>query len=93
MENLTTQMCWRLVKKEGYLAIWQKPLNNSCYTTRDSLLAQPPLCDANDNPDDVWYPEIYLHLIAFTLFGPLVFLSYFSIFMEVKIIFSEVIQD
>ncbi|KAJ3685633.1 hypothetical protein LUZ61_014797 [Rhynchospora tenuis] len=58
MEDLTTRMCWTLVKKEGYLAIWQKPLNNSCYTTRNSSLAQPPLCDINDNPNDVWYVNL-----------------------------------
>lgn len=53
MENLTTRLCWELVKKEGYIAIWQKPLNNSCYLSRDAGV-QPPLCDSNDDPDDVW---------------------------------------
>lgn len=54
MEDLTTRMCWKLVKKEGYIAIWQKPLNNSCYLNRDTGL-KPLLCDGNDEPDDVWY--------------------------------------
>ncbi|XP_008219567.1 PREDICTED: probable methyltransferase PMT10 [Prunus mume] len=54
MENLTTRLCWELVKKEGYIAIWQKPLNNSCYLSRDAGVL-PPLCDSNDDPDDVWY--------------------------------------
>ncbi|RZC90929.1 hypothetical protein C5167_028761, partial [Papaver somniferum] len=31
MEDLTTRLCWELVKKEGYVAIWHKPSNNSCY--------------------------------------------------------------
>ncbi|KAI3906314.1 hypothetical protein MKW92_026479, partial [Papaver armeniacum] len=31
MEDLTTRLCWELVKKEGYVAIWRKPSNNSCY--------------------------------------------------------------
>ncbi|KAF2291317.1 hypothetical protein GH714_022823 [Hevea brasiliensis] len=47
-------VCWELVKKEGSIAIWQKPLNNSCYLNRDAG-AQPPLCDSNDDPDNVWY--------------------------------------
>ncbi|XP_040999048.1 probable methyltransferase PMT10 isoform X2 [Juglans microcarpa x Juglans regia] len=54
MEDLTTRICWKLVKKKGYIAIWQKPLNNSCYLNRDNGL-QPPLCDSNDDPDNVWY--------------------------------------
>ncbi|KAG6624370.1 probable methyltransferase PMT10 [Carya illinoinensis] len=54
MEDLTTRICWKLVKKKGYIAIWQKPLNNSCYLNRDNGL-QPPLCDSSDDPDDVWY--------------------------------------
>lgn len=54
MEDLTSRICWRLVKKEGYIAIWQKPLNNSCYQNRDHG-AQPPLCDIHDDPDNVWY--------------------------------------
>ncbi|OVA17791.1 Cytochrome c oxidase [Macleaya cordata] len=54
MEDLTTRLCWELVKKEGYIAIWRKPSNNSCYTGRDAG-TQPPLCDTNDDPDNVWY--------------------------------------
>lgn len=54
MEELTASICWELVKKEGYIAIWRKPLNNSCYLNR-STEVQPPLCDSNDNPDNVWY--------------------------------------
>ncbi|KAF9609732.1 hypothetical protein IFM89_018180 [Coptis chinensis] len=54
MEDLTVSLCWQLVKKEGYIALWQKPLNNSCYVSRNAG-ARPPLCDEDDNPDDVWY--------------------------------------
>ncbi|KAJ8762954.1 hypothetical protein K2173_023083 [Erythroxylum novogranatense] len=57
MLNLTEHICWELVKKEGYIAIWQKPLNNSCYNNRDSG-AKPPLCDSNDDPDNVWYVSL-----------------------------------
>ncbi|WOL16559.1 putative methyltransferase PMT11 [Canna indica] len=57
MEDLTARMCWELVKKEGYIAIWRKPLNNTCYESRDSG-AQPPLCDAKDDPDNVWYVNL-----------------------------------
>lgn len=54
MEDLTARICWQLVKKEGYIAIWQKPLNNSCYFSRDSGI-QPALCDADDDLNSVWY--------------------------------------
>lgn len=54
MEDLTTRICWELVKKDGYIAIWRKPLNNSCYLNRDSGV-KPPLCDSNNDPDKVWY--------------------------------------
>ncbi|KAJ7965488.1 S-adenosyl-L-methionine-dependent methyltransferases superfamily protein [Quillaja saponaria] len=54
MENLTTSICWELVRKEGYIAIWRKPLNNSCYLSRDPGV-EPPICDSNDDPDNVWY--------------------------------------
>ncbi|KAK1415540.1 hypothetical protein QVD17_31323 [Tagetes erecta] len=57
MINLTNRLCWNLVKKEGYIAIWQKPLDNSCYLKRDSE-TQPPLCDNKDNPDNVWYVDL-----------------------------------
>lgn len=64
MEDLTTRICWELVKKEGYIAIWRKPLNNSCYLNRDSGV-QPPVCDSNDDPDNVWYDLV--HSFEFTL--------------------------
>lgn len=53
MENLTSRMCWELVKKEGYIAIWRKPLNNSCYQNRETG-TRPAVCDPSDDPDNVW---------------------------------------
>ncbi|XVF83733.1 hypothetical protein PTKIN_Ptkin16aG0515500 [Pterospermum kingtungense] len=57
MLNLTTRLCWNLVKKEGYIAIWQKPFNNSCYLSREAGTS-PPLCDPDDDPDNVWYVDL-----------------------------------
>ncbi|XP_042482706.1 probable methyltransferase PMT11 [Macadamia integrifolia] len=57
MEDLTVRLCWELVKKEGYIAIWKKPLSNTCYDSRDAG-TQPPLCDPNDNTDNVWYVDL-----------------------------------
>lgn len=57
MLDLTTRLCWELVKKEGYIAIWKKPTNNSCYLNREAGTI-PPLCDPDDNPDNVWYVDL-----------------------------------
>lgn len=57
MVNLTTRLCWNLVAKEHYIAIWQKPLNNSCYLSR-ATGTHPPLCDLDDDPDNVWYVDM-----------------------------------
>ncbi|CAI9759737.1 unnamed protein product [Fraxinus pennsylvanica] len=57
MVNLTSRLCWTLIKKEGRIAIWQKPLNNSCYLSREEG-TQPALCDADDDPDGVWYVDL-----------------------------------
>ncbi|KAH1038754.1 hypothetical protein J1N35_040497 [Gossypium stocksii] len=57
MLNLTTHLCWNLVKKEGYIAIWQKPLDNRCYLSREAGTS-PPLCDQDDDPDNVWYVDL-----------------------------------
>ncbi|XP_073288402.1 probable methyltransferase PMT11 [Primulina huaijiensis] len=55
--NLTRRLCWNLVKREGYIALWQKPFNNSCYMSREEGM-QPPLCEPNDDPDNVWYVNL-----------------------------------
>ncbi|KAG6734898.1 hypothetical protein I3842_01G293100 [Carya illinoinensis] len=57
MLNLTTRLCWDFVKKDGYIAIWQKPYNNSCYLSREEG-TKPPLCDQDDDPDNVWYADL-----------------------------------
>ncbi|KAM7258508.1 hypothetical protein ACFE04_014249 [Oxalis oulophora] len=57
MFNLTTRLCWELVKKEGYIAIWQKPRNNTCYQNREEGTI-PPLCEADNDPDNVWYVDM-----------------------------------
>ncbi|KAJ6814976.1 putative methyltransferase PMT11 isoform X1 [Iris pallida] len=57
MEDLTNRICWELVKKEGYIAIWRKPLNNTCYVNRDTG-TKPPLCDVDDDPNKVWYVDL-----------------------------------
>ncbi|WJX64038.1 hypothetical protein P8452_48862 [Trifolium repens] len=57
MLNLTTHLCWKLLKRDGYVAIWQKPSNNSCYLNREAK-TKPPLCDPSDDPDNIWYVNL-----------------------------------
>ncbi|PHU19454.1 putative methyltransferase PMT11 [Capsicum chinense] len=53
VEDLALRLCWDLLKEEGDISIWRKPLNNSCYLSRAPAV-QPSLCDAGDDPDNVW---------------------------------------
>ncbi|XP_031503482.1 probable methyltransferase PMT11 [Nymphaea colorata] len=57
MNNITERICWSLVEKQENIRFWKKPFNNICYTSRGAG-AQPPLCDALDNQDDVWYVKL-----------------------------------
>ncbi|XVF19480.1 hypothetical protein REPUB_Repub11eG0114300 [Reevesia pubescens] len=63
MLNLSTRLCWNLVKKEGYIAIWQKPLNNNYYLSRE-VRTNPPLCDQDDDSDNVWYVDLKACIIS-----------------------------
>ena len=65
--NLTDRICWELVKEEGYIAIWRKPLSNSCYIKRHAGV-KPPLCDKDDDPHSVWYDGIIIILQLSVLF-------------------------
>ncbi|XP_028105901.1 66 kDa stress protein-like [Camellia sinensis] len=67
MINLTSHLCWNLVK-EGYIAIWQKPLNNSSYLSREAG-TQPPLCDSDDDPDSVWDHSNFVSCVQFCIDG------------------------
>lgn len=54
MVNFIVRFCWELVKKEGYVVIWQKFLNNSCYLSREDGVYFF-FCDKDDDLDNVWY--------------------------------------
>lgn len=53
MSSLLLRMCWRIMSKRDQTVIWAKPLDNRCYTRRDSH-AQPPLCSSLNDPDASW---------------------------------------
>ncbi|KAL5718040.1 hypothetical protein ACHQM5_010981 [Ranunculus cassubicifolius] len=53
MSSLLQRMCWRIASKRDQTVIWAKPLNNKCYSKKNSH-AQPPLCNSGDDPDMSW---------------------------------------
>ncbi|CAA6668024.1 unnamed protein product [Spirodela intermedia] len=53
LSDLLKRMCWRIASKRDQSVIWIKPLSNNCYLRR-TLGTQPPLCDANEDPDAAW---------------------------------------
>ncbi|KAF3795376.1 putative methyltransferase [Nymphaea thermarum] len=54
IQKLLSGMCYKLYKMEGDLAVWQKPIDNTCYDARDSSV-YPPKCDDSIEPDSAWY--------------------------------------
>lgn len=53
IQKLLSGMCYKLYKLEGDLAVWQKPMDNTCYNERDSSV-YPPKCDDSIEPDAAW---------------------------------------
>ncbi|XP_073391233.1 probable methyltransferase PMT10 isoform X2 [Physcomitrium patens] len=41
IESLTSRLCWKQVGKEGQVAVWRKPLNDSCYIDRPIDTGKP----------------------------------------------------
>lgn len=60
MVKLTKAMCWEMLKKtkrsvvddQVGLAIFQKPVSNSCYDKREQK--DPSLCEVSDDPNAAW---------------------------------------
>lgn len=52
--DFATKMCWKLYAKKDDLAVWQKPMDNSCYEEREEE-TYPPICDDAIEPDAAWY--------------------------------------
>ncbi|KAL4183662.1 hypothetical protein AMTRI_Chr11g99380 [Amborella trichopoda] len=59
MAALTKSMCWKMVVRskdkinEVGAAVFQKPLSNECYNSRQKN--EPPLCQESDDPNAAWY--------------------------------------
>ncbi|KAH7425427.1 hypothetical protein KP509_11G053400 [Ceratopteris richardii] len=54
IQDLLESMCYKQYAMKGDIAVWQKPLDDTCYSGR-SEDAVPPICDDSINPDAAWY--------------------------------------
>eukprot|EP01018_Ginkgo_biloba_P018085 Gb_15434 [translate_table: standard] len=54
LKDLLRNMCYKLYNKKDDIVVWQKPLDNHCYDSRDDT-AYPPKCDDSIEPDAAWY--------------------------------------
>ncbi|GBG80217.1 hypothetical protein CBR_g30584 [Chara braunii] len=70
MKDLTDRMCWKVVAQKHQSAIFQKPVDNSCYDKREPE-TQPPMCPEEDDADSAWQKPMQtcLHAIPTTVQG------------------------
>ncbi|KAH7443577.1 hypothetical protein KP509_02G040600 [Ceratopteris richardii] len=54
LQGLLERMCYKQYAMEGDIAVWQKPIDSTCYYER-SQETVPPLCDDSIDPDAAWY--------------------------------------
>ena len=57
LRELLTSLCFKMYKKKGDIAVWQKSPDNSCYNKlpKDTY---PPKCDDSLEPDSAWYTPL-----------------------------------
>jgi len=67
LQNLLTNMCYKLYKKKDNIAVWQKPMDNMCYDSRGET-AYPPKCDGSLEPDAAWYVPLRPCIVTLNLF-------------------------
>lgn len=54
IKDLLDKMCYKLYAMKDDLAVWQKPLDNTCYEQREEG-TYPPVCDDAIEADAAWY--------------------------------------
>jgi hypothetical protein len=53
LQDLLNRMCYKKYATKGDIAVWQKPLDDTCFKERAED-AQPPLCDDSIDADASW---------------------------------------
>ncbi len=67
IEDAALRLCWKKVKEEGNLAIWQKPWNHiECakYHKKNTQVL-PHVCSKAEDPDHAWYLTQMLTVLHF----------------------------
>lgn len=67
IEDAARRLCWKKVKEEGNLAIWQKPWNHiECvkYHKKNTQVL-PHVCSKAEDPDHAWYLTQMLTVLHF----------------------------
>ncbi|KAH7281048.1 hypothetical protein KP509_36G027200 [Ceratopteris richardii] len=54
IQDLLHRMCYKRYAMKGDIAVWQKPIDDTCYNER-SEETEPPICDDSIDPDAAWY--------------------------------------
>lgn len=57
IQDLLERMCYKQYRMKGDIAVWQKPIDDSCYNERGEDIV-PPLCDDSTDPDAAWYVPV-----------------------------------
>nr|CAB3487975.1 unnamed protein product [Digitaria exilis] len=57
IEKVAKSLCWKKVKEEGDIAVWQKPTNHVHCKVSRKVIKSPPFC-SSQNPDAAWYNKM-----------------------------------
>ncbi|KAJ3690358.1 hypothetical protein LUZ61_019522 [Rhynchospora tenuis] len=57
LEKVATSLCWKKIKEQGDIAIWQKPFNHMDCKVMKKQIQSPNFCAAQ-NPDAAWYNKM-----------------------------------
>lgn len=53
IEAVAKSLCWKKLKTDGDIAIWQKPTNHIHCKVSRKVIKSPPFC-SDKNPDAAW---------------------------------------
>ncbi|XP_008795397.2 probable methyltransferase PMT15 [Phoenix dactylifera] len=57
IEATAKRLCWKKIKEEGDIAIWQKPTNHIHCKANRKIIQSPQFC-TDQNPDAAWYTKM-----------------------------------
>ncbi|KAL9234439.1 hypothetical protein vseg_009311 [Gypsophila vaccaria] len=57
IESVAKSLCWKKLKQQGDLSVWQKPTNHIHCKKNRKVFKKPRFCEASD-PDRAWYNKM-----------------------------------